>query len=226
MLGMRLAQDSAMMALPITKRRREYSKEWPDLSNEPAFPMMPDRANGVFGTKIGSQEGQNLPHSTSGSDRRRKPSGAGGFTLIELMIVATLLGILASIALASFNGVKERAYIATVKSDLKNIAYAQELYFTNNYTYAQATPLLREYSPSPDVTLIMVASADGWRAKGTHKANANVQCAVFHGEVRVSWAPATVEGSIACVPKSGGGLGGGGGQGGGQGGGRPGGASP
>ena len=74
----------------------------------------------------------------------RKPSRTAGFTLIELMIVATTLGILASIALARFDGVREKAYVATVKSDLKNIAYAQELFFVNNNKYAQATPLLRE----------------------------------------------------------------------------------
>jgi Tfp pilus assembly protein PilE len=142
------------------------------------------------------------------------------------MIVATVLGILASIALANFSGVREKAFIATVKPDLKNISYAQELYFINNYTYAQAAPLLAEYSPSPDVVLIMVASKEGWTAKGTHKANSDYTCAVFSGTVTMNFAPSTTDGAIECVPKVGGGLGGGGGdQGGGGGrGGGPGGA--
>ena len=162
-----------------------------------------------------------MPHLTSGSERRRKPSGTGGFTLIELMIVATTLGVLASIALASFQGVREKAYIATLKSDLRNIAYSQALFFTNNYKYAQATPLLREYSASPDVILIMVATNEGWTAKGTHKANTNYQCAIFVGTVVLNFAPSTEDGAIACVSRQGGGLGGGGGGGGGRGGGPP-----
>jgi Tfp pilus assembly protein PilE len=127
------------------------------------------------------------------------------------MVVATTLGILASIALARFEGVKEKAWEATVVSDLKNIAYSQELFFVNNLTYAQATPLLQEYSPSPDVTLIMVATNEGWGAKGTHKANSNTQCAIFSGNVTFNFAPATQDGVIACAGKAGGGLGGGGG---------------
>ena len=90
-----------------------------------------------------------LPHSTSDSAKRRKPLGTAGFTLIELMVVATTLGILASIALARFDGVREKAYIATIQSDLKNIAYAQELYFTNNYTYAQAPRCSRSTARAP-----------------------------------------------------------------------------
>ena len=181
----------------------------------------------VFASIGSTQRGHNLPHLASTADRPRRPLRTAGFTLIELMVVATTLGILASIALAQFGNVKARAYIVTVKSDLKNIWYAQELYFQNNYTYAQATPLLREYSPSPDVILIMVATNEGWTAKGTHKANPKYQCAVFHGNVVLNFPPSTDEGAINCVPKQGGGAGGGGPPGGGPpGGGPPGGGPP
>lgn len=143
------------------------------------------------------------------------PSRTKGFTLIELLIVVTMLGILAGIAIANYAGAKEKAYIATVLSDLRNIWYAQELFFIENYTYAQATPLLREYAPSPDVILIMVATSEGWTAKGTHKANSKYVCAVFSGTVVLNFAPSAVDGAIACIPKGGGGAGGGGGGGGG-----------
>ncbi len=69
----------------------------------------------------------------------------------------------------------------------------------------QATPLLDEYSPSPDVILIMVATREGWMAKGTHKANSNYQCAIFSGTVSMNFAPSTYDGAIACLPKGGGG---------------------
>ena len=102
---------------------------------------------------------------------------------------------------------------------MRNITYAQELFFQDNSTYAQATSLLQEYSPSPDVTIIMVASNEGWTAKVTHKANILYQCAVFHGNVVTNFPPSTDEGAIACVRRQG--RGGGGGGGGGRGGGPP-----
>ncbi len=123
------------------------------------------------------------------------------------MVVAATLGILASIALAQFDVVRERAYIATITSDLKNIWDAQQVFFTDNLTYAQATPLLREYSPSPDVNLVMVATNEGWTAKGTHKANPNFRCAVFSGNVVMNFPPSTQEGAIECIPKQGFGIG-------------------
>ncbi|MEJ7812530.1 MAG: prepilin-type N-terminal cleavage/methylation domain-containing protein, partial [Gemmatimonadaceae bacterium] len=40
-----------------------------------------------------------------------------GFTLIELLIVVVIIGILASIAIPKFATTKEKAYIATMKTD-------------------------------------------------------------------------------------------------------------
>ena len=51
-----------------------------------------------------------------------------GFTLIELLIVVVIIGILAAIAIPKFANSKEKAYIAAMKSDLRNILTAQENY--------------------------------------------------------------------------------------------------
>ncbi|HJQ66607.1 MAG TPA: prepilin-type N-terminal cleavage/methylation domain-containing protein, partial [Gemmatimonadales bacterium] len=48
-----------------------------------------------------------------------------GFTLIELLIVVVIIGILASIAIPKFVNTKEKAYIASMKSDLRNLATAE-----------------------------------------------------------------------------------------------------
>ena len=49
------------------------------------------------------------------------PSNKKGFTLIELLIVVVIIGILAAIAIPKFANTKEKAYIASMKSDLRNL---------------------------------------------------------------------------------------------------------
>jgi type II secretion system protein G len=51
-----------------------------------------------------------------------------GFTLIELLVVISIIGILASLIMANFVGVKQRARDGQRKSDLKQIQVALEMY--------------------------------------------------------------------------------------------------
>ena len=58
-----------------------------------------------------------------------------GFTLIELLIVVVIIGILATIVVPQFDKVRERAFNATVLSDIRSTINSVELYANTNYAF-------------------------------------------------------------------------------------------
>ncbi len=123
-----------------------------------------------------------------------------GFTLIELLIVVVIIGVLAAIALPKFANTKGKAYLSSVRSDLKQIAVAQEgyMYSAGVYTTNQ-TDLNLTLSPGVRVLDLNVSgTGSGWSATLTHDASAPQQCTLFVGSGATSPAYATREGSVAC----------------------------
>lgn len=59
----------------------------------------------------------------------------GGVTLIELMIVITILGILAAIAIPAYRGYTERAQRTEAKDSLLRLQTQQERWYLTNNTY-------------------------------------------------------------------------------------------
>jgi len=128
--------------------------------------------------------------------QNRRP-GRAGFTLIELLIVVVIIGILATIAIPKFTNSKGKAEEAAIRSDLRNLATAEEAYFYDNSVYATSLGAL-DYNMSPGVTVaIGSANATGWSATATHPAASPATCAVFYGGVSPI-SPATTEGVVAC----------------------------
>jgi prepilin-type N-terminal cleavage/methylation domain-containing protein len=62
-----------------------------------------------------------------------------GFTLIELLVVVAIIGILASVVLASLNTARAKGADAATKAALANMRAQAELYFDNNSGYSSAT---------------------------------------------------------------------------------------
>ena len=66
---------------------------------------------------------------------RVTPRRAGGFTLIELMIVVAIVAIIAAVALPSYFGSIRKSRRADAITALNQIAQAQERWRANNSTY-------------------------------------------------------------------------------------------
>jgi len=126
-------------------------------------------------------------------NRKRK-----GFTLIELLIVVVIIGILAAIAIPKFANTKEKAYLATMKGDLRNLATAQEGYSADAAgAYFAGTCIAggttcQGYSPSTGVEVAVTQAAPAgaepstWTGTATHGQTGKA-CFIWSGNT----APAT-----------------------------------
>jgi len=122
-----------------------------------------------------------------------------GFTLIELLTVVAIIGLLAVIAIPKLTSLKERAQVAAMKSDLRNLVTIEENYFAQNLKYA--SDLGTAYAVSAGNTMPTITlTGDGWTATMS-SASTGQLCAVFMGSTPAR--PATKEGAPACE-KSGG----------------------
>jgi type IV pilus assembly protein PilA len=125
-------------------------------------------------------------------DQQRK-----GFTLIELLIVVVIIGILAAVAIPKFRNTKGKANAAALRSDLRNLATAEEAYFYEHGTYTSNLAALN-INPSPGVIFTFgAATPGGWSANSTHPQAYPIQCALFVGSAP-ALSPAIVEGLINC----------------------------
>jgi len=120
-----------------------------------------------------------------------------GFTLIELLIVVVIIGILAAIAIPKFANTKEKAYIAQMKSDLRNLATAEEAYMYDSLSYTTSLPALNNFQTSSSVSItINTATGGGWSATAS-SAMTPIKCYLISGTAPPIGA-ATTEGKVAC----------------------------
>jgi len=94
----------------------------------------------------------------------------GGFTLIELLVVIAIIGILAAIAIPQFATYRKRGYGSQVKSDIRNVATAQEAYFVNANTYLNSSGAITipGYNSSADVTVVAAGTETTFLLTATH----------------------------------------------------------
>ncbi|HJU67384.1 MAG TPA: prepilin-type N-terminal cleavage/methylation domain-containing protein [Gemmatimonadaceae bacterium] len=120
-------------------------------------------------------------------------SNRKGFTLIELLIVVVIIGILAAIAIPKFANTKEKAYVAAMKSDLRNLMTAEEGYFADFQAFGSVAAV--NFTPSNGVTVTATPApppAAGYTANASHNQTART-CSVVVGDGTVN------DGVIQCT---------------------------
>jgi type IV pilus assembly protein PilA len=117
-------------------------------------------------------------------------SNRKGLTLIELLVVLVIIGVLAGIAIPRFAYTKDKAYVAAMKSDLRNLAtyeaqYAAEFqgaYFSGTAT--SGSPL-QGFNPSQNVTIVVTAVAgppSSWSGTASHAHSAKT-CQITNADI-------------------------------------------
>jgi len=120
-----------------------------------------------------------------------------GFTLIELLIVIVIIGILAAMAVLNYSTAREKAQMAGMKADLRNLATAEEAYFYDSASYTTSLPLMNNYTPSKSNTVVVnEATKVGWSATATNL-NTPKKGYLFMGTA-TPVGSSTTEGLVSC----------------------------
>jgi len=120
-----------------------------------------------------------------------------GFTLLELIVVAVILGLLASIAIERFANTKEKTYLAAMKADLRNLITAEIVFSTDSlrFTTVVGSGGLTYQITTGNTVPSIVLTGDGFTAQ-ISSTNTPRTCVIFMGSTPI--APATNEGEPAC----------------------------
>jgi type IV pilus assembly protein PilA len=98
-----------------------------------------------------------------------------GFTLIELLVVIAIIGILAAIAIPQFAEFRKRGFDARAKTDLRNVATAEEAYYADEETYLDVSddnlgdlPGIDALSDGTTLSIDVNEEGDGFTGTSSH----------------------------------------------------------
>ena len=97
-----------------------------------------------------------------------------GFTLLELLVVVSIVGILASIALPQYASYRARGFDVIVESQVRHIATGQEAYFAGNSTYSNDITSIEGMVLNDGVTISITTGNSGdiassFKIHGSHQ---------------------------------------------------------
>jgi prepilin-type N-terminal cleavage/methylation domain-containing protein len=132
---------------------------------------------------------------------QQKRGRDSGFTLIEIFVVVIIIGILAGIAIPIFLNQTRKADNAKARSDLRNLATAEEGYATDSSAYATAAELAAAGGSMPvsaeDTVYVYTAGVAGYCLVG-HATNAD-QFLVYDSQSGGMQTPAATLGAAQAM---------------------------
>lgn len=102
-----------------------------------------------------------------------------GYTLVELMVTVGIVGILAAVAIPSYNSYIETTTLGTATANAKMLAGFEDTYFYENDTYLAGT-----YNPPGTDTL---TAALEWKPTGDNDLYSYVVAAGSSGNIATSY---------------------------------------
>ncbi len=95
-------------------------------------------------------------------DRPHRPVHAAGFTLIEILVVVTILAFVAAVVVPRFLDRPDEARVARARQDVQALVTALNLYRLDNYVYPSTEQGLQALTQKPSG----VPEAPNWRSGG------------------------------------------------------------
>jgi type IV pilus assembly protein PilA len=84
-----------------------------------------------------------------------------GFTLLELLVVVSIIGIMASIAIPQYASYRARGFDAIVESQVRHVATGQEAFYAGNSRYTDDVNDLEGMVIDEGVTISLSAGNSG-----------------------------------------------------------------